>query len=356
MPRRIACRSSGSSGNIAAQGTGPRIDAVLIHASAARLDNPARHGRDEEVADDTDDEKNAIDRIASVRDEVGVAQLFDVLREHQGLQTREHGPEQVAHRQPERDAHITGYPCRQRGLESVIYGDGESQGPQQREDDEEERAQGIHREAGRLKEQLQQAAEPSSDRFSDVVRRSFGVHPGHDRQVAGTSSQLIELTVELFVADQIGRFRIAEHRLALKLVLLLLEAMHIECFVFHERGRRAVHRPKYSVDGAQHQRRKEHDAQAQHEGPQQRKDVDGLGAGQRLPHAVTYVEHGSDARDAFGHDSHTAALYEHVALQVAKELVQIVPVYIQRHYHKRMRIERLIIAFLLRTVQGCHPR
>jgi cyanophycinase-like exopeptidase len=49
-------------------------------------------------------------------------------------------------------------------------------------------------------------------------------------------------------------------------------------------------------------------------------------------------------------------LYEHVALQVAKELVQIVPVYIQRHYHKRMRIERLIIAFLLRTVQGCHPR
>ena len=79
---RISRSGSGSPGDIAAQSIGCCIYAMLVHAPAARLDNPTCYGRDEKVTDNTDNKENTINRIAAVGNEIGVTQLFDILRKH----------------------------------------------------------------------------------------------------------------------------------------------------------------------------------------------------------------------------------------------------------------------------------
>ena len=78
----ISDRRSGDSGSAHRHGTSCACDFIAVTSGASGLNDPRRNGRHAEISDDSDNHKNAIDRIASVGYERRVLQSFDVLLEH----------------------------------------------------------------------------------------------------------------------------------------------------------------------------------------------------------------------------------------------------------------------------------
>ena len=84
---------------------------------------------------DTYNQKDNIDTAAAVGNVVGVLQGQDVRLEHQRLDLGQHRGEQVGDGKPKVHADIAGNPARERRVKAVVNGEGERQGPQNRQHD-----------------------------------------------------------------------------------------------------------------------------------------------------------------------------------------------------------------------------
>ena len=82
MTADISDRRSGDSGCAHRHGTSCACHFIAVASGTPGLNDPRRNGRYAELSDDSDNHKNAIDRIASVGYERRVLQSFDVLLEH----------------------------------------------------------------------------------------------------------------------------------------------------------------------------------------------------------------------------------------------------------------------------------
>lgn len=111
------------------------VDTAHSPAGSARLDHPLGNGGDREIAYDTYNQKDNIDTAAAVGNVVGVLQGQDVRLEHQRLDLGQHRGEQVGDGKPKVHADIAGNPARERRVKAVVNGEGERQGPQNRQHD-----------------------------------------------------------------------------------------------------------------------------------------------------------------------------------------------------------------------------
>ena len=82
-------------------------------------------------------------------------------------------------------------------------------------------------------------------------------------------------------------------------------------------------RREYAVQSAQHERREEQDTNADGEGAHQGKEVDGLGAGQRLPDTVSDVEQCPDPGDGHCDLRHRITQRHHVVVKHAENRMQV---------------------------------
>ena len=112
---KTACQSSGGA------------DVLVVTAYAATgLDNPACHRRDSEISHDADDEEHDVHPVACLHREIRVSlHRLDVLLEHQYLDFRQYGAEQVRYRKPQVNLYVAAEPCRKRRVEAVPHGKGE---------------------------------------------------------------------------------------------------------------------------------------------------------------------------------------------------------------------------------------
>ena len=99
---------------------------------------------------------------------------------------------------------------------------------------------------------------------------------------------------------------------------------YIEGLADHKRVRGLHHGRKDSVERSQYECGEEHDANPQCEGPQQRKEVYGLAACQRLPYTVADVEQRSEACDARGYGGHALAERHHIGIELTEDAVHVV--------------------------------
>ena len=304
------------------------VDAAVVAAHAASLNDPARDGGDGEVAHDADDEEDDVHPVARIDGEGRIVLQFgDVVLQHQYLYSRQDGAEQVGYGQPEVHLHIAADPLRERGLKAVPHGDGEGNRTEYRQHDEEERTQGVDDERGGLEEQLHDAAEEVAYLLFEVIGTPFEVHPRHRRQVAGREAQLLYLLVERLVAHQVGGLGVARHRLILQLVFLLAVLLHVEGLLLQHPIGALDDGTHHAVKRAEHHRGEEHDAQPDDERAEHRKDVDGLGTGERLPHTVSHVEERTQTGDALRHARHVGTQRHHLLVERTEDFVKVVEVH-----------------------------
>ena len=164
----------------------------------------------------------------------------------------------------------------------------------------------------------------SSQRNALTHRGAFFVHILHRVQVVGRPSQFSDLPVELLVGDVIGRRGISREAFPFQIVLLPLVSPHVERAVGQQLVRSRHDGAEYSVQSAQHERLKEHDAQPQREGPQQREEVDGFAPGHRLPNAVGDIEQSAESGDRRGDAGHVTAQRHHVVVEHPQQGVHVV--------------------------------
>jgi len=203
-----------------------------------------------------------------------------------------------------------------------------------RQDDQKERPQRVDQQRGSGEQKLQHLAEEVADTFLHVVSTALDIHSGHRNHVAGRPAQLFELTVELLVRDEVGRFGVAHHRLVFEFVFLLAVLVHVERLRFEHPVRALYDGAQHSVDRAEDECRKKHDAEADGERSQQRIHVNGFGAGERLPHAYGHVEQRTQPRDAFRHACHVGAERHHLGIERAQDGVQVVELYGHQHHNR----------------------
>ena len=101
---------------------------------------------------------------------------------------------QVADRKPKVDADIADEPLGERGMEAVPDGNGEGDRSQYREDDQEERADGVYHEGRRLEHQLQQLTRKNActDLFMLYIARS--IYMPHTSMASSTPSSSSRLS------------------------------------------------------------------------------------------------------------------------------------------------------------------
>ena len=104
------------------------------------MDNPARHRRYGEIPHDADDKEYDVHPVACIQRKVRVGlHTLDVLLEHQYLDFRQYGAEQIRHGKPEVNLYVAAEPRRERRVEAVPHGEGEGYRPQYGQHHEEER-------------------------------------------------------------------------------------------------------------------------------------------------------------------------------------------------------------------------
>ena len=123
---------------------------------------------------------------------VGVGQPFDILPEHQHLYASQHAAEKIADRKPQVDADIADEPLGERSMEAVPDGNGEGDRPQYREDDQEERADGVYHEGCRLEHRSSNSRKNAcTDRFMLYIARSMYIpHASMASSTPSSSSRL----------------------------------------------------------------------------------------------------------------------------------------------------------------------
>ncbi len=245
------------------------------------MDDPARHRRNGEVADDADYHEHDIHPVAGIQREVGVGlHTLDVALEHQHLNLGEYGAEYVRHGQPQIDLNVAAYPLRERALEAVPHRYGEGYRTEYRQHHEEKGADGVYHEGGGLEHQFQYLAEEVADALLHLVHPPVDIHPRHRHHVRGRPAQFLQLLVKLLVGHEVGGFGIAHHRLVFQPVFLLPVLVHVQSLRF-EQFRRTLHDGREdTVYRAKHHRREEHDAQTDGKGAEHREDVYRFGSRQ----------------------------------------------------------------------------
>ena|GEM_PF-2722708 len=289
------------------------------------MDDPARHRRNGEVADDADYHEHDIHPVAGIQREVGVGlHALDVALEHQHLNLGEYGAEYVRHGQPQIDLNVAAYPLRERALEAVPHRYGEGYRTEYRQHHEEEGADGVYHEGGGLEHQFQYLAEEVADALLHLVHPPVDIHPRHRHHVGGRPAQFLQLLVKLLVGHEVGGFGVAHHRLVFQPVLLLPVLVHVQSLRF-EQFRRTLHDGREdAVYRAKHHRREEHDAQTDGKGTEHREDVYRFGSRQRLPYPVGDIEERAQPGDAFRHARHVGAQRHHLLVERAENLVKVV--------------------------------
>ena len=212
-------------------------------------------------------------------------------------------------------------------MEAVPDGNSEGDGAKYREDDQEERADGVYHEGCRLEHEFQQLPEKRLHRPLHVVHRPVYVHTA--RFYGVQHAEFLQPFVELLLVHQIGRLGIALHRLVFEPVFLLPVLVHVECLGLQDVVRPLDDGRQHVVDGAQHDTGKKHDAESQHERSEQGIHVDGFRPRKGLPHPVRDIEQRAQSGDAFRHSRHLGAERHHVLVQTPQNPVQVLKIYCQ---------------------------
>ena len=166
-----------------------------------------------------------------------------------------------------------------------------------------------------MEQQLHEVVHHFHHPLLGLIGSTLGIHTGNGKSVFGADdTHLLYLLVELLVGYQVGCFGIAQVGFLLQLiplgsklgkVPLLLVYHHLRSL--HYRREDGIHRTEYDC-------RKEHDAEAQHEGAQQGKDIYRLGTGYGSPYPKGNVKERSQARYTFGDACHLGTKRHHLVI------------------------------------------
>ena len=212
-------------------------------------------------------------------------------------------------------------------METVIDGNRKRQRTQYRKHNQEERAQRVYNQPRRLKEHFQQFPEPVPDGLLDIVRRPVHVHTRHSHHVGGRPAQFFQLPVKFLVRCEVSRFGASHQGFIFQSVFLRPVLVHVESLRFHKLVAPFHHWRQHRVDSPQHERGKEHDAQPQRKGAQERVHVYGFGTCERLPHFGGYIEQRTQPGYPFRYPRHVAAQGHHFIVQNSQHLVQVVKIH-----------------------------
>ena len=216
---------------------------------------------------------------------------------------------------------------RERSLKTVVNGKRERQRAENGEHDQKERPQRVHRESCGVEQQLEEVAHQLPEPRLDSVPRPLPPHTDYFAQIH--NAQFGELLVVHLVVRQ-PRLAFPHAGLVFEIVPLLLVGGDVRRLPFEDGVRALHHGRKHGVHRSQHDGRKHNDTQPDGEGAQQRKYVDRLGRSQRLPYPIGHVKKRSQTGHAFGDADHIPAQGQHLLIEIAQHLVQVVEIRCER--------------------------
>ena len=109
------------------------------------------------------------------------------------------------------------------------------------------------------------------DSLLDLIHSSLDIHSGGGANLGHT--EFVNLSVKLGIIDKVGGGGVTHHLFILQTVFLLPVLLHVERLPFEHRSRALNDGRHYRVDGAEHHRREEHDAETDGKGTQKREHI-----------------------------------------------------------------------------------
>ena len=173
-----------------------------------------------------------------------------------------------------------------------------------------------------MEQQLHEVVHHLHHPLLGLIGSTLGIHPGNGKSVFGADdTHLLNFLVELLVGYQVGCFGIAQVGFLLQLIPLGSKLGKVPLLLVYHHLRSLHYRRENGIHRTQYDCREEHDAKAQHEGTEKRKDIYRLGTGNGSPYPKSNVKECTQARNTLGNARHLGTERHHLIIGGVEQLM-----------------------------------
>ena len=153
------------------------------------------------------------------------------------------------------------------------------------------------------------------DPLLGLIGSTLGIHTRYCHGIfRSDDAHFLYLLIELLVGNKVGCFRIPKVGFLLQLVPLGCKLGKVPLLLVYHHLRSLHYGRENGIHRTQYDCREEHDAEAQHEGAEKRKDVYRLGTGNGSPYPKSNIKECTQARNTFGNTRHLGTERHHLVI------------------------------------------
>ena len=153
------------------------------------------------------------------------------------------------------------------------------------------------------------------DPLLGLIGSTLGIHTRYRHGIfRSDDAHLLYLLIEFLVGDKVGCFRIPKVGFLLQLVSLGGKLRQVGLLLVYHHLRTLHYGRENGIHRTQYDCREEHDAKAQHEGAEKRKDVYRLGTGNGSPYPKSNIKECTQACNALGNARHLGTEWHHLII------------------------------------------